>query len=250
MIRRYTDDPNNLTSMENGFYRYMEYHCLGGTFYLSDFITKLYPIFSYDNNIDVVISDDYKLNYNKADSSYTGFIIDQSNIPAKNGALHTINDLLPVQEPEAKALEIETTDYFDLKQGDYYGKYYMKWYDGENTFEFIKWKGDYLQYYYKDHDAPTQVNWDCLNMLGYWEIEVTTPKIMKGSYALSGYVWEGNVDYEVWVDGVYKATSKRTDTGRPVWGDVHWTKTERHKIKLIALTYGTLFWDTITLKPL
>src|SRR5674476_511157 len=44
LISRYTSSPDSITFLKNGFYRYMEYHCMGGTFYLSDFVTKLYPI--------------------------------------------------------------------------------------------------------------------------------------------------------------------------------------------------------------
>ena len=56
-----------ITEIENGFYRYMEYHCLTETYYLSDFPTndgfsKLYPILSFDNNISIIIKDDYYLN--------------------------------------------------------------------------------------------------------------------------------------------------------------------------------------------
>ena len=54
LIANYTNVPDSITYLENGFYRYMEYHCMGGTFYLSDLTTKLYPILSSDNNIHKV----------------------------------------------------------------------------------------------------------------------------------------------------------------------------------------------------
>jgi hypothetical protein len=34
------------------------------------------------------------LNLGYATQEYTGFIVEESNYPAKNGAIHTINDLL------------------------------------------------------------------------------------------------------------------------------------------------------------
>lgn len=253
LISYFTSDLSNLTSLDNDFYRYMEYHCLTGTYFMSDFEPKLYPILSFDNNISMSIDlNNYKLNYNSTDSSFTGFFFDESNYLAKNGALHSLTDILPVVNPEPTVIEFEVTDYFDFKQGDFYGKYYMKWFDGQNTFQYIKWGGDYLQYYYKDPaKARPNKNWDCLNMNGWWWVEITTPKIMKGNYELSGNIWDGNAAYACYVDGVLTATIKNeVGDGKPVLGKVNWGKTETHTIKLVALSYGSLFWDTITLTPI
>lgn len=249
LIAHFTTSRDSIKYKVNPFYRYMEYHCMGGTFYLSDFQTKLYPILSSDNNISVVILEDYKLNVDGKTKRYTGFDVAASNIPAKNGAIHVLNNVLPVIQPDPTVFTFDTTDYPEIKQGDFYGKYYMKWSDGQNTFPKIKWKGDYLQYYYKNHDAPVQLNYDCLNMNGFWEIEITTPKVMKGTYTLSGYVWSGNIDFEVYVDGVKSATVPRSGPDRAPWGEFTWTTTAEHKIKLINITWGILFWDTVIFTP-
>lgn len=249
-ISYFTKAPDSITYLANGFYRYMEYHCLAETYYLNQLETRLYPILSYDNNISITVDDDYKLNLNNITKKYTGFLVEESNYPAKNGAVHTVRDLLPVFEPQPTVITWETTDQFDLKQGDYYLKYYMRWFDGQNTFKNIKWQGDYLLYYYKDHDAPVQINWDCLSMSGWWWVEVTTPKIMKGKYRITSYLWSGNVDYSVFVDGVNTAMIKKTDPDRSTsWGEFDWTKTETHKIKVVNTSPGLLFWDYITFTP-
>jgi len=250
LISHFTDRRDSITYKANPFYRYMEYHCMGGTHFLSNLTTKLYPILSYDNNISITIDTDYKLNYNKTTKRYTGFDVANSNVPAKNGTIHRINNILPVIQPEPAVFVFDTCDFPEIKQGDFYGKYYMKWYDGQNTFPKIKWKGDYLEYYYKNHDAPVQLGYDCLNMNGFWEIEVTTPKVMKGKYTVSGYVWSGQIDYEVYVDGVKAATMKKSDPDRAPWGDFTFTKTEEHKIKIVNITWGILFWDTVIFTPL
>jgi hypothetical protein len=248
LVSHFTDQPDSVTYLQNDFYRYMEYHCMAGTYYLSGFDTRLYPILSYDNNISVAVDTDYKLNEIKKTKKYTGFIVESSNVPAKNGALHAVNDLLPVIEPDPVVYTFDTTDYFDIKNGDYYGKYYAKWYDGQNTFAKIKWEGDYLQYYYKNHDAPVQLNYDCLQIFGFGWIEITTPKIMKGSYKISAYLW-GKPDYEVYIDGKKTALIKASDPDRPPWGEVVWNNTEEHKIKVVAITWGTIFWDTVVFTP-
>ncbi len=98
LVARYTDDPDNLGDINNGFYRYMEYHCMAETYYLSDLELgeKIYPVLSYDNYISVTVNDDYKINQDRTTKEYTAFIIDLCNMPGKNGTIHTINGLLPV----------------------------------------------------------------------------------------------------------------------------------------------------------
>ena len=253
LVAYFTNRPDSITYLQNGFYRYMEYHCMANTYYLSglDLGTKLYPILSFDNNISITVDTDYKINPDRVTKKYTGFILDASNIPAKNGALHTVNDLLPVTQPIPVIFVFDTTDYPEFKQGDFYGKYYMKWHTWEGVFTKIKFEGDYLQYYWKLAELSNpELNQDCLNMNGFWWVEITTPKIMKGSYKLSGYIWSGNIDFEVYVDGIKSAFVKKTDSDRAPWGEFTWTKTQEHKIKIVNLTWGMLFWDTVIFTPI
>jgi len=244
-------EPSNLTSLNNPFYRYIEYHCMGGTHYLNILKTNsLYPILSSDNNISVIVSNDYQLNTDKVDKTkYTSFIVPESNIPAKNGTIHTINDLLPVVEPEPTIFVFDVCSYFDIMQGDWYGKYYHRWYDGENDLAKVKWEGDYLQYYYKNHDSPStsDINMDELQMFGFWWLEITTPKIMKGHYKFTADIWNGNFD--VYVDGVRTAVVVGMVPQVTPLGEFIWTKTEEHKIKLVATTPMTLFWDSVIFTP-
>jgi uncharacterized surface protein with fasciclin (FAS1) repeats len=249
LISKFTDDRTTLTQINNGFYRYMEYHCLAETYYLSDLETRGYPTLSYDNNVSLTVTDDYKINLK--DNEYTGFIIELSNIPGKNGTIHTINNLLPVFEPVPTTYVWETTDHFDMKQGDYYGKNYMRFFDGQNTFKNIKWEGDYLLYYYKDHDTGKLMNHDCLSMSGWWWVEVTTPKIMKGSYNITSNLWSGQTDYAVYVDGVNTAMIKSSDPAESTsWGEFKWETTKTHTIKVVTTTPGLLFWDTVIFTPI
>jgi hypothetical protein len=88
-------------------------------------------------------------------------------------------------------------------------------------------------------------------MSGWWWVEVTTPKIMKGKYKISGNIWSGQIDYAVYVDGVNTALIKETDPANSTtWAEVDWDKTERHKIKVVATSPGLLFWDTIIFTPI
>lgn len=256
LINRFTDKPAEIKNINNGFYRYMEYHCLAGAYFFSDFPKndgkpKLYPILSFDNNVAITIDQDYVINLDKKTKEYTTFIREDSNYPARNGAVHSLTKLLEVQEPEPATLVWEPTSMFDIMQGDYYGKYYQRWFDGQNTFEKIKWGGDYLLYYYKNHDTGKLMNDDCLSMNGYWWVEVTTPKIMKGKYTITGNIWGNNTDYEVYVDGILKGTILRTDPAETtVMAEVDWSTTEEHKVKIVTLSFGMLFFDTLIFTPM
>jgi uncharacterized surface protein with fasciclin (FAS1) repeats len=248
LVAFFTSAPDSITYLDNDFFRYMEYHCLANTYYLSDLTSRLYPTITYDFNLSIEVSDDYKINKDKNDN-YTRFVIEQSNLPGKNGTVHTVAGLMPSTEPNPTTIVWETTDHFDLKQGDYYLKTYKRWFDGQNTFANIKWEGDYMLYYYKED--VVQENWDCLAMSGWWWVEVTTPKIMKGRYKISGNIWSGNIDYAVYVDGVNTALVKSTDPARSTtWAEVDWTKTQTHKVKIVAMSPGLLFWDTIIFTPI
>lgn len=249
-INYFTASAENIKSIDNEFYQFMEYHCLDGAYYLNEFgKSSNYPILSFNNHVAIEASDDYKFNYNKkTDTTYTSVFIPFSNVATKNGPIHMLTDLLPITLPEPAKIDFETTDHFDLKQGDYYGKYYKKWSDGQNTFANIKWEGDYMQYYYKP-GAGGNVNNDCLNMIGHFWCEVTTPKIMKGSYDLSLYIWNGWLDYEVWVDGEKLTTVSRSDAASETLGTFKWDATEEHKIKIVSLTFGIMFWDSIIFTP-
>jgi uncharacterized surface protein with fasciclin (FAS1) repeats len=240
-------NPDSLTYLENPFYRYIEYHCLDGTHYLSDLNTGLYPILSHDNNVSMTIDNDYKINLFPKTQKYTGFNIQASNVPSKNGAIHSINDLLPVIQPTPVKLVFETTDYFEVKQGDYYQNGYMNWVDGQNTFQNIKWEGDFLQYY--NRETPYEINQDCFKISGFFWIEITTPKVMKGTYRVSVGIRPGYLDLDHYVDGVRAGSSKDGDSKIPDLGVYTWTETKVHKIKLVSMSWGGLFWDTIIFTP-
>lgn len=250
-------NPDSVTYLNNQFYRYMEYHCLNGTHYLNTFETGLYPILSADNNVSLTIDSDYKINFVTTTKEYTSFNIVSSNIPAKNGAIHTINDLLPVIQPEPKIIIFETTDFFDFQQGDYYQKYYYKFSDGKNTFANIHWSGDYLQYHFKVAGDAAIKNSDCLQMIGWFSLSVTFPKVMKGKWEVSIYQpnWGDVTSCTVYIDGVMAATHyEGPRTGGPGGlqkiADVDFKTTTQHTVRLDNYFYGMIFWDYIQFKPI
>lgn len=265
LVSRYTSAPDSITFQGNGFYKYMDYHCLDkAAYYLSDFpnTATLYSVLSKNNNVQIKVDNStYKINTDPLDESYTGVYTEQSNLSGKNGVIHTVSDLLEVSTPSPTTIIWEVTDYFDFKQGEYYLKHFEKFYD-PLLFEGIRWTGEYLQYYIKAaKDAQTQLNDDCLNMIGFWEIEVTTPKLMKGHYTVASRVWTG-VEFAVYIDGVQTAIILSADAGTIKgavtsdtqslfkFGEVNWTTSTPHTVKLVALKSGTLFWDRLEFIPI
>ena len=248
-------NPDSVTYLNSPFYRYMEYHCLNNTYYLNTFESTLYPILSSDNNVSMTIDTDYKINFLPKTQKYTAVIVPASNVPAKNGAIHSINGLLPVIQPEPTTLTFETTDFFDFKQGYWYLKSYGKWGgDGKNTFANIKWVGDYLQYWWKPSDLMNQ---DCLQMIGWFSLSVTFPKVQKGKWEVHVYQ-PGFGDVTsciVYIDDVMcenKYLGPRTGGpgGLQKVAEVDWKTTSQHTIRLENYFYGMIFWDYVKFVPI
>jgi hypothetical protein len=234
----------------------MEYHCLNNSYFLSDFKSSIYPILSRDNNISVTIEEDYKINYRRLTGEYTNFLLSESNYPVKNGVVHSVNGLLPVTTPESYTVTFETTDFIEFKEGDFYGKYYYKWNDGQNSFEKIKFEGDYLLYYYKPNHGRSQIlNNDNISLLGFWWVEITFPKVMKGKYSVTANIWTGGDDlpiFDAYIDGVKVPNSPfnaRLSGTKMDFGEVNWPTTQEHKVKLVCVGWGVVFWDSISFIP-
>jgi hypothetical protein len=236
----------------------MEYHCLNGTYYLNTFDTSLYPILSSDNNVSMTVDTDYKINYLTKTKTYTPFNIPFSNVPAKNGSIHSILGLLPVIEPDPITIRYETTDFFDFKQGYWYDKQYEKFSDGEHQFSKIHWIGDYMQYHWKAAGtAGVLINDDCLQMIGWFSISVTFPKVQKGKWEVSIYQpnWGDVTSCYVYIDDVicdthYLGARTGGNGGLQKVAEVDWKTTSEHTIRMENYFYGMVFWDYVQFKPI
>jgi len=256
LIAYYTDDAENVQSSDNEFYMYMDYHCLKKTYYLSDLFTGTYPLMSDENNIVMQITDDYKLNPDVYGIDYTGFNVPECNHPAKNGAIHTVDDLLPAVEAEPIEITWILIDELEITSGDWYkdrdvtGDSFNKWTDGENSFQNIKFEGSYLQYYYKDGNWTSNDPYTgCLNMIDYFWIEATSPKIMKGKYEITT---QGRTDFDVYLDGKKVTTTydaSQSQLNRLNLGTHTFEETERHTVKIVARSPSLLFWVYVKFTP-
>ncbi|MDA3891749.1 MAG: hypothetical protein PF517_08815, partial [Salinivirgaceae bacterium] len=129
---------------------------------------------------------------------------------------------------------------------------YERFYDGQNTFEKIKWDAEYLLYYFKNEDAFWDT--DGLSLTGHWWIELTLPKIRKGTYVLNPY-WFGGGNVSMYIDGVFFREIDLNATF--TWNDytellepIIFTETEEHTLKLKTNTSSSIWWDRIRFTPI
>ena len=246
------ESTENLDSKDHPFYKYIQYHCLAGTFFLNYFMdkTKYYAI-SQVNSISMSVTNDYKINPNSVTNKYTGFYIPESNIPAKNGVIHAVNNLLPL--PELQEFIFETTDYFEIKQGMFYRKDQKEWYDGQNSFSKIKFLSDKLQYFGVSKPSDNYLNGDYLFLPNFKWIEITTPAIPAGRYKVSAGIWftylESFPKVLVFVDDKYFA---ELTMNQPIadFGLVSWEATGEHRIRIECPDLGTMSWDYLVFTPI
>ncbi len=258
LIERFDDKVGEVTDVNNGFYRYMDYHCLEGTHFTSTILGATYPTISRES-IVYIISEGliFKINPDPETNEYTEIILKNSNIPAKNGAIHTVNTILEETELPPETIHFEMTDFPDIMALDCYLSELRNFTsDGQTTFEKLKWKtAPYLQYYFKLGE-PCSRN-DCIVMAeGYWEVEATVPKIKKGKYEIVIRFKKGGnrATIAVYVDGRRKeeVIVLNDDFGYfdfPIF-DVDWKTTTEHKFLLKTITPGIIMWDYIEFRPI
>ncbi|MFV0365005.1 MAG: fasciclin domain-containing protein [Mangrovibacterium sp.] len=110
------------TEADNLLNQYVAYHLMSSARYIEDLYT--FPeedsatIFS--NLADRVIATSIDkegnqwINYNSTDSIGIQFVEGKTDMVAKNGVLHEVNDMMPVAEPEALTVLWDLTDFDDV----------------------------------------------------------------------------------------------------------------------------------------
>jgi uncharacterized surface protein with fasciclin (FAS1) repeats len=242
----------NITLRENPFYKYMEYHCLQGTFYLNYFKENTsYPVLSQLNSISMNINGDYKINLDNNTNKYTGFIRSSSNIPAKNGVIHAINNLLPI--PKFQEIIFEVTNYMEFTSAAFYRRDKALWFDGGNSFSKIKFVGEKIQYYGYCLPEETYLNEDYIIIQNFYSIEITTPKLPAGRYKVGSsqsFIYEDDPPpFQVYIDNRIVPDFNIFDFIVD-FGEVTWNKSVEHKIKIVCPNLGSMYWDYLVFTPI
>jgi uncharacterized surface protein with fasciclin (FAS1) repeats len=118
---RYSDS-GDLTNHSNGLNQFMAYHCVPGLYYLNQLDSFNYPTMAENKLISVTIRDDIYLNEHVTDTSEISISINRtnSNRSAKNGVIHSINQLMEVYDPQPKFFVFDFTSYQRINLGETY----------------------------------------------------------------------------------------------------------------------------------
>jgi hypothetical protein len=212
--------------------------------------TQYYSI-SQVNSIAMEVTNDYKLNPDVATNKYTGFFIPLSNIPAKNGVIHAINNLLPI--PEFQEFIFETTDYPEFRNASFYHKSQSLWVDGQNSFSKIKFLSTRFEYFGTSQPSETYLNGDYLLLTSFKWVELTTPEIPAGHYRISsrmGFTFTGAFpSIKVYIDDEYLTELTENQQIQNL-GEVTWHTSGEHRIKIESSELGNMTWDYIVFTPL
>lgn len=256
LVARYDDGVDGLADIDNGFYKYMEYHCLENTNFLSTFEEGMYFVVSRNNYLFIEVGNEFSINPIEGSEEITTFIDKYSNIPTKNGVIHCINKLLPAEKPEAREFFFDTTTFPEFMELDIYRDGVRNFYDGVNGFAKVKWTGDYLQYWAKG--GTPFINGDCITMSdGFWTLEVTMPRIPRGKYKVFGNFKVGynRANVIMYLDGVrieqvLELNDPNLEFRELEICDVDWKTTQEHTVKLVTVYPGVIMWDNLRFEPI
>jgi hypothetical protein len=115
-----------------------------------------------------------------------------------------------------------------------------------------------MQYHWKANGTGgVLINDDCLQMIGWFSISVTFPKVMKGKWEVSIYQpnWGDVTSCLVYIDDQLcdtKYLGARTGGagGLQKVAEVDWKTTSEHTIRMENYFYGMVFWDYVQFKPI
>lgn len=256
LVSQFDDGVGSLTDLDNGFFKYIDYHILENTYYLSSIETGVYFIASRNNYLYLEVGSEFLINPIDSAEFITTFIDKHSNIPTKNGVIHGINQVLPATDPEPQEFIFDTNAFPEFQKLDIYETGGVRnFYDNETGFAKIKWTGDYLQYW-KKFQGTGFVNDDCITMSeGFWELEITMPKVARGTYNVYGYFKKGSNRANVifYIDDDVK--SEVIELNGPqeyvseYIGQVTWDKTEEHVVRVKTVYPGVIMWDRLNFIP-
>ena len=260
-------DSEDITSPDNGLYKFIAYHCVPGLFYLNQLDSTNYHTLARNKLISVDLKDDIYLNWHtyvdngQTKDSHIKIIRDDSNNPTKNGVYHSIDKLLEVYDPDPVFVKIDFTDYQGIDINNVYTQQDIEYINGlsvENT-------GLWYRMSILDEDSSYLETTS--RSLG-WTVEFDLPPITKGTYKVFVH-WVSDQDrcgavQAFWDDQIlgYEFSmerKKRPPKRPPEWvydfrvahelGVVLLSETKPHKIKFIALKDGLGEFDYLTLRP-
>jgi len=277
----------NYADPSNALNKYISYHIINQMLSfnsLAKFDTDVTSknIATLAENELINLSDiNYSLFINYDKNSASGVKLQSININCKNGVVHEVDDIMPVATPEATTVQWEFTDYPYLAA--LYSAVYRittlstvsgGWIDNDaNGVECYKWLSvpedrNGVGYYVSDKGSSvkkTAANSDYLilqlGMFGWVEME--TPAIIKGKYSLVlnhfnalasspgsklSFILDGEyVGSEVATSG---NSSKKDQFLKTTIGQVEFSVTKKHTLRILAGDTDLSYLDCLTFKPI
>ena len=216
-------DSSDFKNETNGLYRFMAYHAASTFMYSADFpeeafISTVLPKNAWKINKTLK---ELKINYTESIGDWISLVIENSNIPAKNGVYHTIDTVMNIYVPEAKHIIFDVVS----DQPEYQAKLIasheqvtsdfwqnINWYPPTQTTRYLQMSKNINLNYNVMDESPA-----CI----YYEYK--TPIIPKGKYeflicsnggnSARGIVqvyWDGNP-----IGSVYDLRTKASSVGFP-----------------------------------
>jgi uncharacterized surface protein with fasciclin (FAS1) repeats len=269
LIALKSPDNQDYTDISNSLYQFVSYHILEGRHFLDQFESRNYNTYasmpvSVVSGFDIRINrgvEVFEININGTDTVDINYIeLDyiNSNILSKNGAIHRINHVMDLFQPQ------QTTQIFSFRDGEQVlqeafsekgGEYFF---EDDEDFLNLNWSGvDQLIYYSTSSASELAWNDDYILVDGNFVINYQIPKIMAGSYMveLRAHRYSSdNATVQVFIDGKkiggnVNLTSGGT-AGNPYGslislGNIEFKNTKRHTITVSALIPGQIIWDAI-----
>jgi uncharacterized surface protein with fasciclin (FAS1) repeats len=265
LVSRYSDtgDPAN---KEDGLYQFMAYHVVPGLHFLNEIDSFNYPTLAENMLINVKLENQIYVNWHlekdggQTTEKFITVIEEHSNLQAKNGVLHEIDNIMEPYEPDPAYLVIDLTDYQGLSLGQSYTEKDLEDIPGltaENT--GLSFRNSIL--------ADGEKNLPTTSESPGWAVEFRLAPILHGKYdvylhwashqsnsgSAQGF-WDGArfgglfsfVHNKRW-PGVEWLYNYNTST---YMGRLLLTETATHTIKFISLADGYGNFDYMVLQPI
>jgi uncharacterized surface protein with fasciclin (FAS1) repeats len=265
LVSRYSDtgDPAN---KEDGLYQYMAYHIVPGLHFLNEIDSFNYPTLAENMLINVKLENQIYLNWYQEENGgqptekYITVIEEHSNLQAKNGVLHEIDNIMEPYEPDPAYLVIDLTDYQGMSLGQSYTEKDLEDIPGvsaENT----------GLYFRNSILADGEANLQTTSENPGWAVEFELAPILRGKYDVYLH-WASHQSNSGSAQGFWDGArfgGLFSFVHNKRWPGVEWlynyntssymgrlllTETATHTIKFISLADGYGNFDYMVLQPI
>lgn len=267
LIARFATPGLEYTDVNNELYQFAAYHILEGSYAVNDFKdSKPYVTYSFnpiniDATSDIIINkgvpvfDTIVISGDSVALDYIRLNLYKSNGFSLNGPIHTLEDVLIIQEPSG-TYEFQFYNepiIFENKQNAAISPLELS--DPSEMIN-LNWTGA-ESIYYLAGESTNAKNKDCLYAFGNFSLEYTTPNIAIGTYEIYLRIDKGAFapQIKLYVDGIQQQSIVDLSLGKTGYRGIDFGKRTfnefgSHTIKIETVIGGDLYWDWLRLDPI